>query len=423
MPIDGKDRFPAFTHVTFSETVKMAKFKGSFTLESVKEANIVVHYSHNYRTTSGMVRHAVTLEDSYDVPSMVAGIVESQAINEPLVVARCTDAQVAVALVPTLTESELKILTEGGVLLGCGHRRITALRTMCSDPSLSNEVWVKALANAVPVRVYTDPTPEQWSELCSDQTQKKYLSSEVCSAIWAEQNAGVPVGRIAIRHYDFFASRSGEKGSEQRRAFASAKTSQERENILKQWFKSTLIGLWLPANQLGNRVRTAFFTALAYSDGLTTTKPEFRVTKTRCDEMTKVKKSAIADGSWHPVSGCPALDTLISTYVEQDNPSADADGLPKAKPGTSAALSDILTNVAQSKLGIQYRQFLQVDGGPVVRSKIADLEREAFRRDTVLAEANKLVEAAQLDSRILAVLTAVLTCESGDEFAKAIASI
>jgi hypothetical protein len=227
-----------------------------FTLTSMPIAELKAfrNPSNNYRFDGSENVGGQTVKDSYDLQSLIEWILETKSIGDPIV------------LIDAIGENEVK-----QKILVRGNRRTASLEQI--ESMKLDSIQVKELLENVPVLVYTGPalTVSQVQSLRMDQTNKRYLESEIVRGIFQSLSEGMDEEQIidAFGHFYTAQLSAGSKTAKPWLEYLSQGKYDKKAKIAA--FKLATISTYcsvVQAHGCGPMVRDAALFYYLKSDGL-----------------------------------------------------------------------------------------------------------------------------------------------------------
>lgn len=259
----------------------------------------------NVRMRKGSQVYGVTVnKDGYDLPTMVAQIVERGKIVEAIHVSRRKDG----------TNVVLR-----------GNRRTLAGQMLLNDPGTPDELRKELTKTRV--LVFSDLTPESEREMVMDQNSKPFNRSEIIRYAWSLRQNGKSFDSIAVDNFEMWGQFGRNARTVQKLAEIRAIPETDiatRRKAIKTWLRGTVDEYVLPAYDLGPIVQKACILSEMQLDGLLTDqdeKPHFYTTREGQARMKALGQAKEKDGSkWNPHTGGEAFNALIEEYHKKDFP-------------------------------------------------------------------------------------------------------
>lgn len=214
--------------------------------------------------------------DTYDIDGMKQQIVDAGRILEPITVSVRADG----------TKVPLR-----------GNRRTYAGTELANDPAVPAAL-LKELTEHTPMILLHGLTPEQEAEMVNDQTQKRFLRSEVIRYIFGLRKQRWSFERIALLMWETLGQFSGQaKKVAEIRDLTDPATKREK---IRTWLRGTLDMYILQGFDMGPFVQKCMLLSEMQIDGLVPEdkeKPYFKTTVNPQKRMAALKKAKEADGS------------------------------------------------------------------------------------------------------------------------------
>jgi len=231
----------------------------------------------NIRFRGGSEVFGIKVErDSYDLPGMKQQIVDGGGILEPITVSVRKDN----TMVPLR-----------------GNRRTFAGQELAADPTTSADLR-KALTERTPMILLHGLTPDEEQRLVNDQTQKKFLRSEVIRYIFSLRKQGWGFDKIAANMWETLGQFSGNaKKIAEIRDITDPTLKRDK---IKTWLRGTLDNYILWGYDLGPVIQKIILQSEMAVDGLlpkNAEQPYFITTKNSQKRIGALKKAKEADGS------------------------------------------------------------------------------------------------------------------------------
>lgn len=215
-------------------------------------------------------------KDTLDIPGMKQQIVDGDGIHEPIWVSkRANNDQVPLR----------------------GNRRTFAGQELASDPA-TPEALRKQLTTMTPMIILTGLTAEQEQAMVNDQTQKRFLKSELVRQVIGVRRAGWNFEKIAMLSWEQMGefSRDGKKKLAEVRELTDPTLKREK---IKTWLRGTLDNYLLWAIDIGPWMQTQLLLSEMRLDGLlpsTEVQPYFYTDVNSQKRVAALKKAKEADG-------------------------------------------------------------------------------------------------------------------------------
>lgn len=301
----------------------------------ISVSKLIVDPSLNVRMRKGSTVFGVEVKnDGYDLPTMIAQIMERGKILEAIHVSLREDGQMVVLR---------------------GNRRALSGQIILADPLASEDI--KKELNATRVLVFKNLTAEEEREKIMDQNSKSFTRVEMVRYAWSLRQQGYSFERIAVDNFEMW----GQFGANARtlNKLADIRRIPEhdidgRRKAIKTWLKGTVDEYVLPAYDLGPVVQKACILSEMELSGLLTgteDKPYFYTTRDPQVRMRKLGQAKAKDGSkWQPYLGGENFNIQIEEFHKEDFPPAGTEATPTvpAKKRPSMAELKVHMGTAQS---------------------------------------------------------------------------
>lgn len=251
-----------------------------------------------------------------------------------------------------------------------GNRRWYLMSKLSADPK--TPVGIMEEMERVKCVVFKNLTHGQRSDLIHDKSQKDLEKVEKVALIWRAQDAGMTPTEIYLKHYvDMEGLLPDARGY-----IATINDIEEfsaRKDRIIDWMKGTIGTKYLPAGDMGERVRKACMLGLLKDGGHKFAegdpKPEFVISQPRMRELKTIKEADRTLGLWTPENGSVKFNAKIEEYYLKD--------LPKLDPETAKRLG---------VQGAKREEFVDSDGNRLIKRtqiEIVEMERDRMRSLTV----------------------------------------
>ena len=288
--------------------------------------------------------------DTYNIDSLVTEIIEFGGVRTPLKVMEDKD---------------------GNLFVLGGHRRREACLRILNDPQSSQEI-IKAVTK-VTCDVYKNLDEAQIQALLNDQDQKRFTKTDFVNMVWRLQQAGWSFAEIAMAYYAQYAAIFG---AQKQLASVELADKSERATKIKTWLRGSLDQTIMQAFRLGLRVRKAYMLCVMREDLLLTKEmeqPEFKVDKSRCDTLNKLKNE---DPNWSYDNGGEAFNAQIEKYISEDK------GLSEKEKTTRPDVKSLRERQGQCRSRAAKAAFQVAAGDKVM--ELGDVDAESARAEDVM---------------------------------------
>jgi hypothetical protein len=243
-------------------------------------------------------------KDGYDLPTMMAQIMEAGKILRPLTLWQRSDKTLVV----------LK-----------GNRRVRAGQAILNDKSMEVSEDLRKELMQVPAEVYTDLTPEEVIDIVNDHDTKELGRAELMLNVWKLSAAGYSEKKIGNMLLYQLAEYTGNK----KKLNELPTNPKDRETAIFKWLHGTLGNFLLGGYSMGPRVQKAMLETALVEDGLLKEsdakegqpkRPEFRCKAPQIQDLSKARTQDRNANQWdeNKKTG-PAFEAKLAAIISEQN--------------------------------------------------------------------------------------------------------